>query len=314
MTASTNGMLGVSLTQVFESLQRLQDDPDCLAYERQMYNHSPPAYQSAATTQPPSLSQHPKYLSQAEIEMQRRSERLKAIPYNQFDYQWRREHDRILEQIRRRWERRKPTLPYRMGVDLVENAKENVKNRWIEQGIWNDEWNAQGPGAHWKHEKIPEPLPEPGPPIMSLFGPIIDSRPRQSKEEYEEVLLAHQRDTAVSRPYHQFVYQISKEREWIEDELNHGDFDIDAKAYQDVKSSWIKQGIWDPRWGDMPGMTWIHEEPDPGPAETQNDHAAVLADNNPPHATEDHRQPPDPAPITQPFGFPSPVIHEGRHK
>ena len=37
--------------------------------------------------------------------------------------------------------------------------------------------------------------------------------------------------------------------------------DIEAMAYEAVKSSWINQKIWNPKWGELPGMTWIHEEP-----------------------------------------------------
>jgi hypothetical protein len=303
MSACTNSVAGGGILKIFEALQRLQNDPNRLAHEFQLYNQSPLSCQSVATTQPQSLSKPPQDLSQADHEMQRRRDRLKAIPYNQYDYQWRREYDRILEQIDRRRERRKPTLPYQMGDEFLKTAQNNVRNRWIEQGTWSDEWDirSQWPGAHWKHEERPEPLPEPGPPIMSLFGPITDFRPRQSKEEYEEIIRAHECDTVASRPYHQFVYQISKEREWLEDELNIEDVDIDAKAYQDVKSSWIKQGIWDPRWRDMPGMTWIHEEPDPGPVENPKHPAAI---------TENHDQPLNAAPITQTTDFPSPLMDE----
>lgn len=38
--------------------------------------------------------------------------------------------------------------------------------------------------------------------------------------------------------------------------------DLDAMAYQGVKNNWIKDGIWNPKWDELPGRTWIHEEPE----------------------------------------------------
>jgi hypothetical protein len=32
------------------------------------------------------------------------------------------------------------------------------------------------------------------------------------------------------------------------------------KAYENVKNTWVKRGIWDQRWGTLPGMSWMHEE------------------------------------------------------
>jgi hypothetical protein len=137
---------------------------------------------------------------------------------------------------------------------------DNVKNRWIEQEIWDDEWNEHGVGGRWKHEKLPEPPREPS-PVFSWFEVPRVSVPDQLRVVSEEQMIAHERETAASRPYHQFRYQVLKEREWIEDEPISDTIDIDAKAYEDVKARWIEQKIWDSRWGDMPGMTLIHEEP-----------------------------------------------------
>ena len=33
------------------------------------------------------------------------------------------------------------TRRLRVGDDLDKTAYENVKKRWVEQGIWNSEWN-----------------------------------------------------------------------------------------------------------------------------------------------------------------------------
>ncbi|KAF4976835.1 hypothetical protein FZEAL_6549 [Fusarium zealandicum] len=75
------------------------------------------------------------------------------------------------------------------------------------------------------------------------------------------------RDAEASRPYPQFIYQISKEREWIKDEMAYtapgSAIELDAIAYESVKNNWIKGGIWRPEWDDQPGGTWKHEEPEP---------------------------------------------------
>lgn len=38
---------------------------------------------------------------------------------------------------------------------------------------------------------------------------------------------------------------------------------IKKKAYENVKNTWTKRGIWNGRWGILvlPGMSWEHEEP-----------------------------------------------------
>lgn len=38
-------------------------------------------------------------------------------------------------------------------------------------------------------------------------------------------------------------------------------FDINTKAYENVKNTWEKRGIWNVRWGILPGTSWKHEQP-----------------------------------------------------
>lgn len=40
-----------------------------------------------------------------------------------------------------------------------------------------------------------------------------------------------------------------------------GAADINTTAYENVKNTWTKRGIWNKRWGILPGMWWKHEEP-----------------------------------------------------
>ena len=37
--------------------------------------------------------------------------------------------------------------------------------------------------------------------------------------------------------------------------------DINTMAYEAVKQAWVKRGIWDKKWGLLPGMSWKHEHP-----------------------------------------------------
>ena len=72
-----------------------------------------------------------------------------------------------------------------------EEARETVKKRWVEQGIWNSKWDYFTIGR-WKHK---EPLElesesgtdtEAGPssPLFS-FSPKPQPKPRQSKSDDE---------------------------------------------------------------------------------------------------------------------------------
>ena len=78
------------------------------------------------------------------------------------------------------------------------------------------------------------------------------------------------------------MYQISKERERIQEESTNGEgayaADINTRAYENVKNTWTKRRIWNGRWGTLPGMSWKHEEPII--EEPTND--PVLVPSNPP--------------------------------
>jgi len=167
-----------------------------------------------------------------------------------------------------------------IGGTLEKNACETVKKRWIEQGIWNNKWNEMADGR-WKHE---EPLElesrsetdtdaESPPRPLSIFGipqKQQQPKPRQPKSDVEKRRIAEQRvvrerEREASCPYHQFVYQISKERARIQEESADGEgadaADINTMAYENAKNIWTKRGIWNGRWGILPGMSWKHEEP-----------------------------------------------------
>lgn len=102
-------------------------------------------------------------------------------------------------------------------------ASEIVKPRWVEQGIWKNEWTSS-PWGLWKHEEPLEPESGPETDIQALpriFTFASKQQPQQIKSDKEkgearERQALREREREASRPYQQFVYQISKEREQIQ--------------------------------------------------------------------------------------------------
>ena len=77
------------------------------------------------------------------------------------------------------------------------------------------------------------------------------------------------RDHEASRPFYQFVFQLSLERERIQEETGKGTVplpaaapaNINTTAYERVRNAWVKHKIWNSNWGTLPGMSWKHEDP-----------------------------------------------------
>lgn len=253
-----------------------------------------PSLSPDRTTQPPSLRPPPtdeyaRHFWQLEARRQ-------STPSCQFLNQWSREEDELFKPP---W-RQMRNLPFDRTLDLQGNAQNNVRSRWVEQGIWKSEWGPawpkgtkpsdlrtwplpKGPEPYggWGHEEEPEREPTPelelarspednctslGDFLREQLKAYAKRLATDSKRDVtEEPATTSERDTSASRPYRQFLYQVSKECEWIKDELQHqesaGSVDIEAKAYENVKKIWIKDEIWNSKWGELPGMTWMHEEP-----------------------------------------------------
>ncbi|KAI1908857.1 hypothetical protein LOZ12_005097 [Ophidiomyces ophidiicola] len=294
-----NGVRPANLTQMIPALQELQNDPEHLNQERQ-YSDSPPPYSSGETSQP-SSPQLP--ISRELREWQRQQDRNSSRPSQQFRSERIREHELLVDQLNRDFERRKLTLPFDRQLDLDDNAMNNVKNRWIKQGIWKEGWNDfYKLGPRWKHEESPEPEletesePEPEPeaePAFVFFGSRTQSetsthfgahktnKQKRFKPITEQQRADHDRATAASRPYHRFLAQVAFEQEWLKDEMTNFGHHLERVAYKRAKDLWIKQKIWNPNWDDMPGPKWMHEEPD------EEDSDDVSSDE-PPSTTPGH--------------------------
>lgn len=131
-------------------------------------------------------------------------------------------------------------------------------------GLWEHEEPLE---AESESETAPEAEPLLG--IFSAYEKQPQSEPEPPKCDNKKLSLAERRvvrslQREASRPYHQFVYQVSAERERIHKQSNPEEDpsppDMGTTAYENVKNIWTRRGIWDKRWGLLPGMTWKHEE------------------------------------------------------
>ena len=273
---------GDGLFRAEAALEALLEDPELLDRARARFSQSPPSYRSLSgdTTQPDSpdlRSDEQKALEEREWEL--RNGHGESIPHYQFRAQYIQELNRLMKADQNGTSRRP------RGISIYQHALDTVKSRWIEQGIWRNEWHGTKAGKRWKHEGPEEAEPgsdSEGPPRSPLFNSVSkrpDTKPIQPPKSVDEVE-RERRECEASRPYYQFMYQVSKEREWIQEETNDAGRrwgwgeppkveevsvsippHINSTAYERVKSTWTGRGIWDERWGILPGMSWKHEQP-----------------------------------------------------
>ena len=135
------------------ALAGLEGDPLRLDRERQRFSHSPPPYTSNPSgTMTRSASPNPPSEEQRLLREQRVQLGLEAMasePYQQFT-------DQVNEERRRIWnaDPRTSWMSMPPGDTWIKEASETVTKSWVEQGIWNNNWNEFACGR-WKHE---EPL------------------------------------------------------------------------------------------------------------------------------------------------------------
>ncbi|KAK2737718.1 hypothetical protein FQN55_000933 [Onygenales sp. PD_40] len=239
------------LAEFKRKLEQLENDSLVLERARERFNRRPPAPRSSGvTTQYPS----PDRRTKEERRLQRRraqlyKEHAASLPNSQFCAE-------AIEDIK-------------SGFSFHGDAHEKVRKRWKEQGIWNDRWDMFAHGA-WNHEPLDLQPPSEKPSTIESWRGF---KPRSTNGEglmqqqlTTESRLLQEQQREYSRPYYQFIYQISKERERIEEESARKGgsaiiHDINTIAYENVKGRWLKRLIWDKRWGVLPGMSWKHEEP-----------------------------------------------------
>ncbi|KAF2793599.1 hypothetical protein K505DRAFT_325359 [Melanomma pulvis-pyrius CBS 109.77] len=301
MAFSFNNRQRQDFVDIVKALRSLEEDPEQLRLQRaQRYHDPPPAYPSSGeTTQPPSPVEA-SAPDEATLQAQRNRTMFQSTPSAQFKSQTTREIEHIIYQRQEWLYGRKQTLPFDITLDFLANAENNIRARWVEQGIWKEEWgsawpkgakasdnrwvysrqNTGGPSPllRWGHEEELEPKPASEPELeakreINIFDEWGQKEPNSANEGSGHTSIPDvttepagtiKCDTSASRPYNQFLFQVSKESEWITDQLQYkrptGMIDIDNMAYTSIKSNWLEDDIWNPEWGELPGMTWMHED------------------------------------------------------
>ena len=248
------------LEKVAKELEKFAADGHDLSKRR--FSRSPPRVSSIPSTvygdsEPPSPGVQLRDKEMRDMERSRAGEQYKIQIKDEMDRIRLAKEMGLLQQ---------PHVP-----DLKEAAEANVRYRWIQQGIWDERWEHE---LHkiWKHELQDSPLQveHVKPSTNVKVGEQGTTRKRSysdSKNEYQEVVQAavNFQNTQLSRPCYQFVYQFCEERQWIKMGLSNQTEDphanVDTKAYANLKSRWIRDGIWDEDWTLIPGISWRHERP-----------------------------------------------------
>ncbi|KAF4459127.1 hypothetical protein FALBO_14120 [Fusarium albosuccineum] len=217
-------------------------------------------------------------------------------PRAQFQSQFARECERLVHQKAGQRYGRKQTLPWAESMDLYANAENNVRKRWVQQGIWGKDWGpAWCPGSRPMAEITPGKGRGPylglcgqGELDGELNGELTGIGTRWGHEKWTHWARRRNDSSQVraqsrfvvrrpqaSRPYRQFLYQVRLERKWIKDEL---DFrhpghkrDLETLAYESAKCNWEDDGIWREGWDVMPGHIWQHEAFNPLEASSDGD-------------------------------------------
>jgi hypothetical protein len=246
----------IDLDAADHALAALAENPELL--ERARARFEPQYYYSLPPGTPTDPACSPDRLSPAS-ELQQ--ENNASLPQNQFNAQVDKEMQRLGDAGHGL------SHEVRLGPQKARRhaAQESVKARWLEQGIWRKEWGGQGRLlGPWKHEVPDGDWNMPSNPLETQTqGPESDEAACREEHERE-----------ASRPYHQFIYHVSKERERILDGMRHPDqdpaapgdvapisapSDISTTAYKRVKAAWVHHTIWDAKWGVLPGNLWKHE-------------------------------------------------------
>lgn len=151
-------------------------------------------------------------------------------------------------------------------ADYYELRKVSVEAEWKKQGIWDDDW-PHGEMRLWTHE---QPLDhDTDSEREDLFGLPPRPRPKSATKllQNANARLERRREKdrcrEASRPFHQFKYQVDKEREYIRVRIagrkHSAVSDLDELVYHTVRNRWIDGDLWFTEWDPLPGMQWMHE-------------------------------------------------------
>lgn len=281
-------LAGDGIKKLLQALEEVAQHPEKLDKEREQFANLPRVRRSAPTPRfgpPETRNQRLRRKQSQKLEQRQKMlkrERAKSYALQQFYDAISNEHRRLVD-IDNTYVHscyQDPTGKRSRYLLIEEAAEKNVKACWIEQGIWNSKWDKLGemPDRYsmdgregkylwkylWKHEEPLEPDSESG---TERGAESETERPTSRRSESVDKRILREYKREASRPLNQFIHQISKRRKWIEqqarpeNEASVSAADINTRAYEDVKETWHERGIWNLRWGILPGMSWKHEEP-----------------------------------------------------
>lgn len=204
-----------------------------------------------------------------------------SLPYHQFMHQASRERQRLVNISDTTGKH-----PKLIDEDYDVTAHTNIRRRWKEQGIWprrelGNTLLGDTPFGRWKHE---EPFDsafdmktQPDQQFNTRTYPNLSSSSTAAapcSESLEDILssardreerhVTYTRESEASRPYRQFLCQVTLEEQSIKHGTRTGNLtdtsDVKKAAFEAVKQDWMQFGIWDSEWGELPGLSWKHEE------------------------------------------------------
>jgi len=202
--------------------------------------------------------------------------RSKGMPHHMFELQKDHELQRFEEQRRSLIPGHGRRETVRMGLGLVQtNAAINIRQYWIEDGIWDEAWGSE----EWPTDRYAEPRffisdrPRPRPGLRFPTECWKHERPRLLREQKKRrnkrcrPRIPTPSYDEPSRPYGQFVNQVARERRWIKEDrdwkgLSNDEIDLDEAAAEAVRQLWRDNDLWQPQWGQYPGLHWRHELPE----------------------------------------------------
>ena len=156
---ATGALRGDGLSRVQRALPALEANPQRLEFARVRFSPSPSphtSHESQVSTRPQSLNpSNEEKQPHEETNWELIIERQASKPYDQLIAQ-KIDEETWLMKVDKEKIRVQPTR-----VNFSELSYENVKNRWKEQDIWDDEWTIPACGGMWKHERPLESEPEP---------------------------------------------------------------------------------------------------------------------------------------------------------
>lgn len=213
-------VLGHGIFTASRMLAALVENPQDLDQARQRFCRPPPTYISHDSTEPLSPNPPDEETQLAQRRSQRKwqliQEHRASFPSNQLAAEIGEEEDWQREQSENRGRAWPP-----VGTSSYRAAEATVKARWAEQDIWDDNWK-KVQVWRWKHEEMPakhEADVCPPPKCTEAESGRLNSAADMPSVEEQRAI--RERKCAASRPFHQFIYQVSTERSRIEDEMRY---------------------------------------------------------------------------------------------